>query len=151
MVRIAGRRAVACRPLGGLTVAGSATASAPSQGIHAHFHQLTFTDRRACVVTLSTSGTHVIKPVSGKSERTVMDQQAEIIESAKNHQTALQETGALADPRLRACVDDIQLRLGAAEAAATRIGPASGGQREVDFGAESPRSDARKLPAASDS
>ena len=41
-----------------------------------------------------------IKPVSGKSERTVMDQQAEIIESAKNHQTALQETGALADPCL---------------------------------------------------
>lgn len=63
------------------------------------------------LLMLAACGTRVVNPVSGKAERTVMDEQAEIAEGAKAHQAVLQETGAVANPRLQAYVNDIGQRL----------------------------------------
>ena len=60
---------------------------------------------------LAACGTQVVNPVTGKTERTVMDEQTEITEGAKAHQEVLQEYGAYADPKLQAYVDDLGQRL----------------------------------------
>jgi predicted Zn-dependent protease len=56
-------------------------------------------------------GTKVVNPVTGRSERTVMDESTEIAEGAKAHQQVLAEYGVLANPRLQAYVNDIGQKL----------------------------------------
>jgi predicted Zn-dependent protease len=57
-------------------------------------------------------GTPVVNPVSGKTERSVMDEATEVAEGKKAHEAVLQEFGgALANPKLAAYVDDIGQRL----------------------------------------
>jgi predicted Zn-dependent protease len=51
---------------------------------------------------LAACGSQVVNPVTGRTERTVMDEQSEIAEGQKAHQQVLQEYGAYADPRLQA-------------------------------------------------
>jgi len=60
---------------------------------------------------LAACGTQVVNPVTGRTERTVMDEQTEITEGAKAHQEVLQEYGAYADPKLQAYVDDLGQKL----------------------------------------
>jgi predicted Zn-dependent protease len=52
-------------------------------------------------------GTTVVNPVTGRAERTVMDEATEIAEGTKAHQQVLSEYGAYADPRLQAYVDGV--------------------------------------------
>lgn len=63
----------------------------------------------ACLLTAC--GTQVVNPVTGRAERTVMDEPAEIAEGAKAHQQVLQEYGAYASPRLQAYVNELGQRL----------------------------------------
>ncbi len=60
---------------------------------------------------LAACGSNVVNPVSGRSERSVMDEQTEIAEGRKAHQQVLAEYGALANPRLQAYVNDIGQKL----------------------------------------
>ncbi|HET7527411.1 MAG TPA: M48 family metalloprotease, partial [Burkholderiaceae bacterium] len=62
---------------------------------------------------LSACGTQVVNPVTGKTERTVMDEQAEIAEGAKGHKEVLQEYGAYDDAKLQAYVNDLGQKLAA--------------------------------------
>ena len=63
------------------------------------------------MLLLASCGTKVVNPVSGRAERSVMDERTEIAEGAKAHQQVLAEYGALANPRLQAYVNDIGQRL----------------------------------------
>jgi len=66
----------------------------------------------AATLLAAACGTQVVNPVSGKTERSVMDEQAEIAEGKKAHEAVMQEFGgALANPRLQSYVDDIGQRL----------------------------------------
>ncbi len=56
-------------------------------------------------------GTSVVNPVSGRAERSVMDEAAEIADGQKAHPQVLAEYGALDNPRLQAYVNDIGQRL----------------------------------------
>lgn len=60
---------------------------------------------------LSACGTTMVNPVTGRSERTVMDEPTEIAEGKKAHQQVLQETPAYDNPRLQAYVNDLGQRL----------------------------------------
>lgn len=60
---------------------------------------------------LAGCGTQVVNPVTGRTERTVMDEATEIQEGAKAHQQVLQEYGVYADPKLQAYVDALGQRL----------------------------------------
>jgi predicted Zn-dependent protease len=62
---------------------------------------------------LAGCGTAVVNPVSGRAERTVMDEQTEIAEGRKAHQQVLAEYGALDNPRLQAYVNGVGQRLAA--------------------------------------
>ena len=53
----------------------------------------------------------VVNPVTGREERTVMTEEAEIAEGRKAHQQVLQEYGAYGDARLQAYVDELGQRL----------------------------------------
>ena len=53
----------------------------------------------------------VVNPVTGKSERTVMDEQSEIAEGAKAHPQVLAEFGAYDDPQVQAFVAALGQRL----------------------------------------
>jgi predicted Zn-dependent protease len=67
-------------------------------------------------LTLALSGCatqRVVNPVTGQSERTVMDEPTEIAEGAKAHKQVLEEYGALDNPKLQAYVNDIGQRLAA--------------------------------------
>ena len=57
--------------------------------------------------------TTVVNPVTGRSERTVMDEATEITEGAKAHQQILAETPALANPALQAYVNAVGQKLAA--------------------------------------
>lgn len=57
--------------------------------------------------------TSVVNPVTGRSERTVMDEPTEIAEGAKAHQQILAETPALANPALQAYVNGVGQKLAA--------------------------------------
>jgi predicted Zn-dependent protease len=57
--------------------------------------------------------TSVVNPVTGRSERTVMDEPTEIAEGAKAHQQILAETPALANPALQAYVNSVGQKLAA--------------------------------------
>ncbi len=60
---------------------------------------------------LTACGTKVVNPVTGKTERTVMDESAEIAEGRKAHEQVLAEYGVIKDARLQAYVNDIGQRL----------------------------------------
>ncbi len=57
--------------------------------------------------------TSVVNPVTGRSERTVMDEPTEIAEGAKAHQQILAETPALSNPALQAYVNGVGQKLAA--------------------------------------
>jgi predicted Zn-dependent protease len=66
----------------------------------------------AAAVLAAACGTPVVNPVSGKTERSVMDERTEIAEGKKAHEEVLKEFGGpLANPRLQAYVNDIGQRL----------------------------------------
>ena len=60
---------------------------------------------------LSGCTTNVQNPVTGRVERTVMDERAELAEGAKQHQQVLADYGEYKDARLQAYVNDIGQRL----------------------------------------
>ncbi len=62
---------------------------------------------------LAGCGTKVVNPVTGKAERSVMDEASEIAEGSKAHQQVLAEYSALADPRLQAYVNGVGQKLAA--------------------------------------
>jgi predicted Zn-dependent protease len=62
---------------------------------------------------LTACGTTMVNPVTGQTERTVMDESTEIAEGAKAHQGVLQEYGAYANPAVQAYVNDLGQRLAA--------------------------------------
>ena len=53
----------------------------------------------------------MVNPVTGKTERTVMDEPTEIAEGAKAHKEVLEEYGAYDNPKLQAYVNDLGQRL----------------------------------------
>ncbi len=63
------------------------------------------------LLLLAACGSQVVNPVTGRSERSVMDEATEIAEGKKAHQQVLAEYGALANPRLQAYVNDVGQRL----------------------------------------
>ena len=63
------------------------------------------------LLMLAACGSQVVNPVTGKTERSAMDEQAELAEGAKAHQGVLQEYGVVADPKLQAYVNDVGQRL----------------------------------------
>jgi predicted Zn-dependent protease len=65
----------------------------------------------AAATLLAACGTSSVNPVTGRSERTVMDEKTEISEGAKAHQQVLQEYGVLKNPRLQAYVNEVGQRL----------------------------------------
>ena len=75
------------------------------------FHHRVLPAALFLVVLLAACGSKVVNPVSGRSERSVMDEQTEIAEGRKAHQQVLAEYGALANPRLQAYVNDIGQKL----------------------------------------
>lgn len=62
---------------------------------------------------LAGCGTPVVNPVTGRAERTVMDERSEIAEGQKAHQAVLQEYSVLQNPRLQAYVNGIGQKLAA--------------------------------------
>ena len=62
---------------------------------------------------LAACGTQVTNPVTGRSERSVMDEPTEIAEGQKAHQQVLQEYGAYPSPALQAYVNGVGQRLAA--------------------------------------
>lgn len=56
-------------------------------------------------------GTQVQNPVTGRVERTVMDERAEVAEGSKAHAEILKEYGAYDNPRLQAYVNELGQRL----------------------------------------
>jgi predicted Zn-dependent protease len=66
----------------------------------------------AALLAACASTTTVTNPVSGRAERTVMDEATEVAEGKKAHEQVLAEFGgALANPRLAAYVDELGQRL----------------------------------------
>jgi predicted Zn-dependent protease len=66
----------------------------------------------AAALLASACGTTVVNPVSGRAERTVMDEAAEIAEGKKAHAAVMQEFGGpMANAKLQAYVSDIGQRL----------------------------------------
>ena len=64
-------------------------------------------------VLLAGCTTTVTNPVTGKSERTVMDEQTEVAEGKKAHEQVLAEYGAYPDPKLQAYVNGVGQKLAA--------------------------------------
>jgi predicted Zn-dependent protease len=64
-----------------------------------------------CATLLAGCGTAVQNPVTGRTERTVMDEKSEIAEGQKAHQQVLAAYTALDNPALQAYVNDIGQRL----------------------------------------
>jgi predicted Zn-dependent protease len=56
-------------------------------------------------------GTTVVNPVTGRAERTVMDEADEVAEGRKAHEQVLAEYGAYANPKLQAYVNEVGQRL----------------------------------------
>ena len=56
-------------------------------------------------------GTTVVNPVTGRTERTVMDEKDEIAEGRKAHEGILKEYGVVDNPRLQAYVNGVGQRL----------------------------------------
>jgi predicted Zn-dependent protease len=62
---------------------------------------------------LCSCGTTVVNPVTGESERTVMDEGAEIAQGKQAHAQVLQEYGEYKNPSVQAYVNDLGQRLAA--------------------------------------
>jgi predicted Zn-dependent protease len=60
---------------------------------------------------LAGCGSKVVNPVTGRAERTVMDETTEVAEGAKAHQEVLADYGVYANPRLQAYVDEVGQKL----------------------------------------
>ena len=75
--------------------------------------------RVLCLALVSAStliagcGTQMVNPVTGQTERTVMDERAEIAEGRKAHEQVLKEYGRYDNPALQAYVNDIGQKLAA--------------------------------------
>ena len=65
----------------------------------------------AAAVLAAGCGTSVVNPVTGRAERTVMDEKDEIAEGRKAHESTLKEYGVVNNPRLQAYVNDVGQRL----------------------------------------
>jgi predicted Zn-dependent protease len=66
----------------------------------------------AAALLTAACGTKVVNPVSGETERSVMDEKSEIAEGKKAHEEVMKEFGGpLANPKLQAYVNDIGQRL----------------------------------------
>jgi len=65
----------------------------------------------AAALGLAGCGTAVVNPVTGESERTVMDEAAEVEAGRQAHQQVLAEQGAYNHPRLQAYVNELGQRL----------------------------------------
>ncbi len=66
----------------------------------------------AAALFATACGTKVVNPVSGETERSVMDEKSEVAEGKKAHEEVMKEFGgALANPKLQAYVNDIGQRL----------------------------------------
>lgn len=63
------------------------------------------------IALLSACGTQMVNPVTGKTERLVMDEQAEIAEGKKGHEEVLKEYGAYPNPAVQSYVNDLGQRL----------------------------------------
>ena len=63
------------------------------------------------VLLLSACGTPTVNPVTGRTERTVMDEAAEIENGARAHTQVVEEYGAYANPGLQAYVDALGQKL----------------------------------------
>lgn len=63
------------------------------------------------VALLAASCATVVNPVTGQTERTVMDEAAEVAEGKKAHPEVLAEYGAYANPRVQAYVNELGQRL----------------------------------------
>jgi predicted Zn-dependent protease len=70
-----------------------------------------FTSAVLSSALLAGCGTTVVNPVTGREERTVMDEATEIAEGKKAHQQVLAEYGAYADSRLQAYVAGVGQKL----------------------------------------
>ena len=62
---------------------------------------------------LAGCGTTVVNPVTGQSERTVMDERTELAEGKKAHGEVLKEYGVYPDPKLQAYVNGVGQKLAA--------------------------------------
>jgi predicted Zn-dependent protease len=60
---------------------------------------------------LAGCGTQVVNPVTGRTERTAMDERAELAEGKKAHDEVLKEYGVYPDPKLQAYVNEIGQKL----------------------------------------
>ncbi len=60
---------------------------------------------------LAGCGTKVVNPVTGQTERTVMDERSELVEGKKAHDEVLKEYGVYQDARLQAYVNEIGQKL----------------------------------------
>ncbi|MBT3067004.1 M48 family metalloprotease [Rhodoferax sp. U11-2br] len=60
---------------------------------------------------LTGCGSAVLNPVTGQTERSVMNEQDEVAEGAKAHQQVLQEYGVVKDAKVQAYVDNLGQRL----------------------------------------
>ncbi len=78
--------------------------------MRSHFHRRILSAALSLLL-LAACGSKVVNPVTGRAERSVLDEQSEIAEGAKAHQQVLAEYGALANPRLQAYVNDVGQRL----------------------------------------
>ena len=67
----------------------------------------------AAALALAGCGTAVRNPVTGQTERTVMDERAEVAEGAKAHQEILKGYGVVQDAALQAYVDGLGQKLAA--------------------------------------
>ena len=66
----------------------------------------------AAALLAAACGTKVVNPVSGETERSVMDEKTEVAEGKKAHEEVMKEFGgALANLKLQAYVNDIGQRL----------------------------------------
>jgi predicted Zn-dependent protease len=63
------------------------------------------------MASLAACGTTVTNPVTGRAERTVMDERAEIEEGRKAHAEVLKEYGVYNDPALQAYVNEVGQKL----------------------------------------
>jgi predicted Zn-dependent protease len=66
----------------------------------------------AALAILTACGTNVVNPVSGKTERSAMDEASEVAEGKKAHEEVMKEFGGpINNPKLQAYVNDLGQRL----------------------------------------
>jgi predicted Zn-dependent protease len=85
----------------------------PTTLLHARWSRpfLTQALTLAVAAALAGCGSQVVNPVSGKTERSVMDEATEVAEGKKAHDSVLAEYGVVADGQLQSYVNGIGQRL----------------------------------------